>query len=54
MAIRVVTARHISDRDGIRYYFCCAGCQATFDAGDRPSQVALHIIAQDSEEFFSA
>jgi YHS domain-containing protein len=32
MTVDVVTARHNSDRDGVRYYFCCAACKATFDA----------------------
>lgn len=32
MSVDVATARHTSDRDGTRYYFCCSGCKATFDA----------------------
>jgi xanthine dehydrogenase accessory factor len=32
MTVDVATARHTSERDGQTYYFCCAGCKATFDA----------------------
>jgi len=32
MAVDVATARHTSERGGVRYYFCCAGCKAAFDA----------------------
>lgn len=32
MTVDVATARYTSERDGTRYYFCCAGCKATFDA----------------------
>ncbi len=32
MTVDVATARYTSERDGQRYYFCCAGCQARFEA----------------------
>jgi len=32
MTVDIATARHTSARDGQTYYFCCAGCKATFDA----------------------
>jgi xanthine dehydrogenase accessory factor len=31
MTVDVATARYTSERDGQMYYFCCAGCKATFD-----------------------
>ncbi|MDE3231021.1 MAG: XdhC family protein [Chloroflexota bacterium] len=31
MTVDIATAHHISIRDGVTYYFCCAGCKATFD-----------------------
>lgn len=31
MTVDIATARHTSVRDGVTYYFCCAGCKATFD-----------------------
>lgn len=31
MTVDVATARFISERDGETYYFCCAGCKATFE-----------------------
>jgi xanthine dehydrogenase accessory factor len=31
MTVDVATARYTSVRDGETYYFCCAGCKATFD-----------------------
>ena len=32
MSVDIATVRHTSQRDGQTYYFCCAGCQATFEA----------------------
>jgi xanthine dehydrogenase accessory factor len=32
MTVDVATARYITERDGQRYYFCCAGCQQAFEA----------------------
>ncbi len=32
MTVDIATARYITERDGQQYYFCCAGCQATFEA----------------------
>ncbi|HEX8035091.1 MAG TPA: XdhC family protein [Ktedonobacterales bacterium] len=32
MEVDIATARYISERGGQKYYFCCAGCQATFEA----------------------
>lgn len=31
MTVDIATARHTSVRDGVTYYFCCAGCKATFE-----------------------
>ncbi|HEU5347119.1 MAG TPA: XdhC family protein, partial [Ktedonobacterales bacterium] len=31
MTVDVATARYTSERDGKIYYFCCAGCKATFE-----------------------
>lgn len=31
MTVDVATARYTSERDGVHYYFCCAGCQAAFE-----------------------
>jgi xanthine dehydrogenase accessory factor len=31
MTVDVATARYSSVRDGETYYFCCAGCKATFE-----------------------
>ena len=31
MTVDVATARYTSERGGERYYFCCAGCKATFE-----------------------
>jgi xanthine dehydrogenase accessory factor len=31
MTVDVATARFTSERDGETYYFCCAGCKATFE-----------------------
>jgi YHS domain-containing protein len=30
MDVQIATARHSAEVGGIRYYFCCAGCQNTF------------------------
>lgn len=30
MDVEVATARHTADIDGVRYYFCCAGCRSRF------------------------
>jgi xanthine dehydrogenase accessory factor len=30
MTVDVQTARHVLERDGIRYYFCCSGCKEKF------------------------
>jgi xanthine dehydrogenase accessory factor len=30
MEVDVATARYKADRDGVTYYFCCAGCKARF------------------------
>jgi xanthine dehydrogenase accessory factor len=32
MVVDIATARHKTERDGQVYYFCCAGCQASFAA----------------------
>lgn len=32
MEVDIATARYITERDGQLYYFCCAGCQSTFEA----------------------
>lgn len=32
MTVDVATARYVSERGSQTYYFCCAGCQATFEA----------------------
>lgn len=31
MTVDIATARYVSERGGQTYYFCCAGCQATFE-----------------------
>ena len=31
-----------SERDGVRYYFCSAGCKAKFDAGAVPPAQLTH------------
>jgi xanthine dehydrogenase accessory factor len=31
MTVDIATARYTSERDGVRYYFCCAGCQKAFE-----------------------
>ncbi len=31
MTVDIATARYTSQRDGETYYFCCAGCKATFE-----------------------
>jgi len=31
MTVDVATARHTAERGGETYYFCCAGCKATFE-----------------------
>jgi xanthine dehydrogenase accessory factor len=48
MTVRVAGARHRLERGGQTYYFCCAGCQTTFEAtqeetghGD-PSRERVH------------
>lgn len=30
MTVDTSTARHILERDGIKHYFCCAGCKEKF------------------------
>jgi xanthine dehydrogenase accessory factor len=30
MTVDVATARHVLERDGVTYYFCCAGCKEKF------------------------
>jgi xanthine dehydrogenase accessory factor len=30
MTVDVATARHVLERDGVEYYFCCAGCKEKF------------------------
>ena len=30
MTVDVATARHVLEKDGARYYFCCAGCKEKF------------------------
>jgi xanthine dehydrogenase accessory factor len=30
MAVEIATARHVLERDGASYYFCCAGCKERF------------------------
>ncbi|MGZ3681671.1 MAG: XdhC family protein, partial [Ktedonobacterales bacterium] len=32
MEVDIATARYTSERGSEMYYFCCAGCQATFEA----------------------
>jgi xanthine dehydrogenase accessory factor len=32
MTVDIATDRYTSERDGVRYYFCCAGCQKAFEA----------------------
>lgn len=31
MEVEIATAQHVSDYNGMRYYFCCPGCKRTFD-----------------------
>ncbi|MBI4279079.1 MAG: XdhC family protein [Armatimonadetes bacterium] len=31
MRVEVATARHASEYQGVRFYFCCAGCRETFE-----------------------
>jgi xanthine dehydrogenase accessory factor len=31
MTVDIATTHHTSVRDGVTYYFCCAGCKKTFD-----------------------
>jgi xanthine dehydrogenase accessory factor len=30
MTVDIATARHVLEKDGARYYFCCAGCKEKF------------------------
>jgi YHS domain-containing protein len=30
MQVKVATARHTAEVDGVVYYFCCANCRARF------------------------
>ena len=30
MTVDVATARHVLEKDGVRHYFCCAGCKEKF------------------------
>ncbi len=30
MTVDVATARHVLERDGVKFYFCCAGCKEKF------------------------
>ena len=32
MEVEVAGSRHRAERDGVTYHFCCAGCQAAFEA----------------------
>ncbi len=34
MTVDVATARYKSERNGETFYFCCSGCQATFEASE--------------------
>jgi xanthine dehydrogenase accessory factor len=34
MTVQVATARYVTRRAGRTYYFCCAGCQARFEAAE--------------------
>jgi xanthine dehydrogenase accessory factor len=31
MTVDIATARYTSERDGVAYYFCCAGCKKAFE-----------------------
>jgi xanthine dehydrogenase accessory factor len=33
MTVQIEGARHVLERDGERFHFCCAGCLAAFEAG---------------------
>ena len=37
MTVDVAGAHHTTERDGVTYYFCCAGCQARFEEQHRES-----------------
>ena len=38
MTVVIAGARHTTDYDGKRWYFCCGGCKSRFEAD--PSQYA--------------
>jgi len=42
MEVKIATAVHVSEFEGDRYYFCCAGCKTTFEKN--PAQ----YVVQDS------
>lgn len=37
MTVETEGARHTAVRDGVTYYFCCAGCQARFESQGAPA-----------------
>lgn len=45
MTVDVATARYTTERDGQTYYFCCAGCQAQFEA-QTETHVHVEVHAQ--------
>jgi len=40
MVVDIATAQHTLERDGKTYYFCCAGCKATFEASQPASKAS--------------
>jgi xanthine dehydrogenase accessory factor len=41
MAVEVASARHVVERGGTRYYFCCAGCRRAFE--QEPEKYAARV-----------
>jgi YHS domain-containing protein len=31
MTVEIATARYTAEREGQRFYFCCAGCKRSFE-----------------------
>ena len=44
MTVEIATARYKSERAGKMYYFCCAGCQRTFEKGQESGVLNSPVV----------
>jgi YHS domain-containing protein len=48
MSVDIATGTHVADHDGTRYYFCSAGCRATFL--NDPGRYAASPVIEAADE----